>query len=777
MDGTNGVFLSSALPQAPTPAYHPSRITTDLETPAGARNNLDTGTTPSASSIAFTDSDYVNRSQDSPYSTYSQSRSAISASLAAETRIDAERLYDYLAMFNILIIDVRSRAQFDAGHIFARSVICIEPTAVRKDMSAAHLRDSLVLSPDSELQMFDNRSNYDLILYCDQSTVSDRFMTQPRSEPEYALRYLYEALYVFSEDQALRKPPVFLSGGVDAWINLVGKHALVTSNTVGSQRSSRTVKRIPVPRSESAIHITKRRLRDYNPLDAEEEQQWHERARQESVVIQEADNAEDDNEATQVNTASPFTDTIEEFNKRFPDAASLGHSPVNDRQSAPVPPPKVPLYPDTPQRQEPIIPSIPQRPAPAAPRVSYSGVNERSVSQTKPLDLPAYVPPHLQPANLRLPRTGLVNFGVTCYMNATIQALSATLPLSLFFLDPKYEMLVQCDNWRGSKGVLPSLFANLVRSIWKGGVQSIRPSTLRTFCARLNSEWGIDRQQDAKEFFDFLVDCLHEDLNANYARTPLRALTVDQEIQRERTPKIIVSREEWSRYLHRESSYLTSLFGGQHASRLRCTTCHFTSTTYEAFYSISVEIPRSGKSHIQDCLRSYCAEERLSGDELWKCPRCKKEREATKKITLTRMPQFLVIHFKRFSASRGESAKKVRTPIDFPLTGLDLEPYVLPPPTPSEAQDIARRYGPHYLKTELASTPPYLYDAYAVMRHIGTTLTSGHYTCLARDQARRCWRQYDDTQTRDFDPAQLGSKDKLQNEQAYIVFFQRTKAA
>ena len=50
----------------------------------------------------------------------------------------------------------------------------------------------------------------------------------------------------------------------------------------------------------------------------------------------------------------------------------------------------------------------------------------------------------------------------------------------------------------------------------------------------MKREWVIDVQQDAKEFFDFLVDCLHEDLNVNWERTPLRPLTPNQQIEREK---------------------------------------------------------------------------------------------------------------------------------------------------------------------------------------------------------------------------------------------------
>ena len=776
--------VAAAMPQAPTPIYTPARnmqVTNGMDLPrstarsivgTGGRSNSGASVASSHAPGAEGEASYFGKVPSNGTGSNSVRRKSVY--MPRETRIGAEKLYDYLKMHHILLIDCRTREEFDQGHIYAQSVICIDPTALRKDMSADQLQDSLVLSPEPEQDMFFNRDKFDLVVYYDRSTSSDQYLHHPRTEDDMTLKCLHDTLYEFNHDKPLQRPPILLMGGIEAWSDLVGSQALMMTSTASRAKNGRPISRVPVADGGSRLKMQKKRLRDYNPLDAEEELKWRERARKESVVVEQKQPLDEEDESAQVEDASPFVKNIEEFNRRFPEAASIGQQPIMHQPVRPSIPPKVPEYPAAPPpSQAPSLPTVPKRPAPAAPRMSYSGVHERSVSQTKSAELPAYVPPHLQPSNLRLPRTGLVNFGVTCYMNATIQALSSTLPLSLFFLDDKYRALVQRDNWKGSKGVLPDLFANLIRSVWKGDVEAIRPSTLRQFCARLNREWGIDRQQDAKEFYDFLVDCLHEDLNQNWQRTPLRALTEEQEMKREKMPKLVVSKKEWDRYLHREQSYLTSLFAGQHASRLRCTTCQFTSTTYEAFYSISVEIPRSGRSTIEDCLKSYCQEEMLSGDEVWKCPRCKKEREATKQITITRAPEFLVVHFKRFSAGRGESAKKVRTPIDFPLHDFDFEPYMLPTPTAAEAQAIARDYGAQELKTDLAMTAPYKYDAYAVMRHIGTTLTSGHYTCLARDRARRCWRHFNDTMIGDFEPERLPERDRLQNEMAYIVFYQR----
>lgn len=121
----------------------------------------------------------------------------------------------------------------------------------------------------------------------------------------------------------------------------------------------------------------------------------------------------------------------------------------------------------------------------------------------------------------------------------------------------------------------------------------------------------------------------------------------------------------------------------------------------------------------------------------------------------------------------------MRVPVDFPLNDLDLAPFMLPQPTQEEALAVVRDYGTDALRTDASMTPPYRYDAYAVVRHIGQTLQSGHYVTAAKDQARKCWHWYNDKLVDPFIPEQQmrgGAKD-LRSEEAYIVFYQRVQPA
>lgn len=699
-----------------------------------------------------------------------------SAEIPHNDMIDPETLSSYIRKYNVLIVDIRDRTQFDEGHIFATSILCIEPLSLKEGTSAEMLEERLVLSPDNEQNLFARRNEFDIVVYYDQNTNDNSYLRgSPTMTKAPHLRAFFDTLYEFNEYKPLKdaRPPALLRGGLDAWVDLMGSHSLATSKTAAMLGTTRQRAAVPTGRplgrqrlvsTNSRFEVRDRRLRNHKFLNEDEQMAWRQQAEQEQVInndephISDSEYIEDEPEPV-----SPFVPDYESFLRRFP---------AMEQQSM-VAPARRPVVP--PKRYEPpAVPAMPSRPTPAVPRPSYTGQADmiqpsaplaRVTSSTKQ---PLYSSASRMMSR-RLPRTGLTNFGVTCYMNSTLQCLSATVPLANFFLDEyAYRQNLQ-KNWKGSSGIMPEIFANVIRSLWKGDVDMIKPTTFRNFCGRMNREWVIDRQQDAKEFFDFLVDCLHEDLNIAWQRNPLKPLTEEQELQRERYKITDAAPIEWARYEHRDRSFISSLFAGQHASRLKCLTCRNTSTTYEAFYSISIEIPRSGIGDIYRCLESYTKEERLAPDERWKCPHCKCERDATKQIILTRLPQFLVIHFKRFSAGRsdGGGTRKVHTPIEFPLHNLNMDRYVYSPAAP-QINGAEKDHGP-----DPATLPPFSYDCYSVLRHLGSSGDGGHYISLVKDQGRSCWRKFDDERHYDFDPAQLGPRDRLQNGEAYILFFQR----
>ena len=114
---------------------------------------------------------------------------------------------------------------------------------------------------------------------------------------------------------------------------------------------------------------------------------------------------------------------------------------------------------------------------------------------------------------------------------------------------------------------------------------------------------------------------------------------------------------------------------------------------------------------LSQCLDAFGREETLSEADMWICPRCKAPRRAISKIEPWKLPDILVVHVKRFLCS-AKWREKIRTKVHFPLTALDMAPYV---------HAEARALMPGAM----------LYDLFAVTNHLGG-MTGGHYTAYVR---------------------------------------------
>lgn len=88
-----------------------------------------------------------------------------------------------------------------------------------------------------------------------------------------------------------------------------------------------------------------------------------------------------------------------------------------------------------------------------------------------------------------------------------------------------------------------------------------------------------------------------------------------------------------------------NLFYGQIRSTVKCRVCQQESATYEGFSNLSLELPQSTRQcDLEECLNMYFHGEVVNG---WDCPKCKVKRDAIKKLDISKVPPFLVIHFKR----------------------------------------------------------------------------------------------------------------------------------
>ncbi|XP_052875942.1 ubiquitin carboxyl-terminal hydrolase 5 isoform X2 [Gossypium arboreum] len=119
------------------------------------------------------------------------------------------------------------------------------------------------------------------------------------------------------------------------------------------------------------------------------------------------------------------------------------------------------------------------------------------------------------------------------------------------------------------------------------------------------------------------------------------------------------------------------------------------------------------------CLEAFLREEPLVPEDMWYCPQCKEQRQASKKLDLWRLPEVLVIHLKRFSYSRSMKHK--------------------------------------------------LYELYALTNHYGG-MGSGHYTAHIKLLDENKWYNFDDSHISPI------NEEDVKSPAAYVLFYRRAKS-
>ncbi|XP_048750145.2 ubiquitin carboxyl-terminal hydrolase 8-like isoform X2 [Ostrea edulis] len=330
--------------------------------------------------------------------------------------------------------------------------------------------------------------------------------------------------------------------------------------------------------------------------------------------------------------------------------------------------------------------------------------------------------------------TGLRNLGNTCYMNSTIQCLNNTSPLATYFLTDMYLYDINRESQLGYYGEVADDFSVIIKALWSGQYKCITPRDFKFIVGKHNPEFAGTTQQDSHDFLTFLMDGLHEGLNKVKKRPEI------PEQENDNLPDNQAAEIAWRHHQLCNESIIVELFQGQLKSTLMCLHCRKMSVNFQAFMFLTLPLPSSSRCSLGDCLKLFLKEEKLTGSSRWRCPRCKVDRDAVKKIDIWRLPRILLIGLNRF-VYKGQWREKINSHVDFPARNLDLNPYL---------------DGPKSTKT--------VYKLYATSNHTGT-LDGGHYTAYCRSPCTQNWYKYDDDHVSEI------SESSVRSSSAYVLYY------
>ncbi|NWX02488.1 UBP50 hydrolase, partial [Caloenas nicobarica] len=270
-------------------------------------------------------------------------------------------------------------------------------------------------------------------------------------------------------------------------------------------------------------------------------------------------------------------------------------------------------------------------------------------------------------------------------------------------------------------------FGCLVSDMWLGEFACISPEGFHSVLGKRYPTFSKRTQQDAQEFLICVLNELHEALKKVRAQLKRKCVT-DAKASRgsiSETPTII-----------------TELFEGQLSYDITCLECKTTTHRPESFTVLSLPIPSKSVCSLQDCLECFFQQDTLTWNNQIHCSWCGTKQDAAVKATITKAPQIMIFHLKRFEW-QGKQKRKLSTDIWYPLSKLDLSPY--------SSEEMERCKDAEY-------------SLCAVVNHSGF-LDDGHYTAFCKHSVSTNWYSFDDAQISKL------SDSSVQANTAYLLFY------
>ena len=357
-----------------------------------------------------------------------------------------------------------------------------------------------------------------------------------------------------------------------------------------------------------------------------------------------------------------------------------------------------------------------------------------------------YYPPNTPPILI-----GLENIGATCYMNASLQCLSNTKKFTKFFL-------CDYDYKKDDKKLMANEYYKLLKKLWnkENNNKPIKPTSFKEILSKQNSLFAGVAANDSKDFINFLIEKLHEELNEpkinkdnNNINNEININNINYGNEMDMLKLFL------SDFQIKFNSIISNLFYGILETKYHCNVCQDIKFNFQIYSFIEFHLQQvntyfynMGKRpllingninpniDLYECFDYLSKIDLMSGQNQMYCNKCNKECDALYSTKLYSGPNYLIIYL-----NRGKGAV-YECKVNFP-----------------EQLNLFNYLG--------FKDGPIVYDLYAVVCHLGPSSMSGHFVAYCKNRSDNKWYLYNDA------IVSLCTKSQQYNDgMPYILFYQ-----
>ena len=320
---------------------------------------------------------------------------------------------------------------------------------------------------------------------------------------------------------------------------------------------------------------------------------------------------------------------------------------------------------------------------------------------------------------------GLQNIGATCYMNATLQALSNTKSLTDFFLT-KFKFDANAYNKK-----MANQYYKVLINLWSDEKKNgdYPPYDFKQAISEENPLFAGIQANDSKDLINFLLERFHQELNyVKKSNNDNEIVNVNQ-MDEMQTLKVFISD-----YFNSNQSIIVDCFYGMLETKSKCTRCQLTKYNFQIYSFLEFPLeqvntymyqmgrrvntinqaPKNPDIDLYECFEYYQKIDLMNGQNQMYCNICNMNMDTHYGSNIYSLPNYLIINLNRGKGAVYEC--KVNFPENLNLLNF-----------------VTFKQGKTY------------FQLYAVICHLGPSSMSGHFVAYCRHKQNDKWYKYNDS--------------------------------